>query len=150
MANNRENETRAAKTRNKSWTPPSLLPTPDPEPGYSFRWVRTGSRGTLDNKNISSRFREGWEPVNANDHPELKLVSDSHGKQFADGVEIGGLLLCKIDTAKVKARNEYFNARAEQQMQSVDNNYLRESDPRMPLLKPERRTRVTFGTGAEE
>jgi hypothetical protein len=150
MAVTRENETRAAKARKSSWTPPSLLPSPDPQAGYSYRWVRIGSRGSLDNKNVSARFREGWEPVNAKDHPELKLVSDSHGKQFEDGVEIGGLLLCKIDTDRVKARNEYYNARASEQMQSVDNSYLRESDPRMPLLKPERRTRVTFGSAPDE
>lgn len=146
----RENETRAAKTRKASWTPPSLLPTPDPQEGYSFRWVRVGSRGSMDNKNVSARFREGWVPVNAKDHPELKLIADSHGAQFAEGVEIGGLLLCKIDTGRVKARNEYYNTRAHEQMESVDNNYLRQSDPAMPLLKPERRTRVTFGNTPDE
>lgn len=146
----RENETRDAKARKISWRPPSLLPTPHPEKGYSYRWVRVGSRGSLDNKNVSARFREGWEPVNAKDHPELALVSDTHGASFQDGVEIGGLLLCKTSKEKVDARNEYYSSLAHQQMASVDNNYLRENDPRMPLLKPERRSRTTFGKGAEE
>lgn len=144
MASNRDNETRAAKQRKATWTPPSLLPTPEKQDGYAYRWVRVGSRGTLDNKNVSSRFREGWEPVNAKDHPELQLVSD-RGAQFEDGVEIGGLLLCKNSVENVKARADYYANRAQQQMTSVDNNYLRESDPRMPLLKPERRSRTTFG-----
>jgi hypothetical protein len=30
-------------------------------------------------------------------------------------------------------------------MQAVDNSYLRNSDPRMPVLKPERATRTSFG-----
>jgi hypothetical protein len=29
----------------------------------------------------------------------------------------------------------------------VDRSYLRENDPRMPLLNPERSTRTTFGRG---
>jgi len=150
MANStRETETRSAKARKTSWTPPSLLPSPDPQEGVSFRWVRVGSRGQSDNKNVSARFREGWVPVNAKDHPELQIVSDRNS-QFEAGVEVGGLLLCKNSTENVKARNEYYADRAQQQMTSVDNNYLRESDPRMPMLKPERRSRTTFGKGASE
>lgn len=150
MASRRDNETRASTARKASWKPPSLLPTPDAQDGYKFRWVRVGSRGQPDNKNVSSRLREGWEPVNAKDHPELHIASDSHGARFPDGVEIGGLLLCKTSAENVDARNEYYNTRAQQQMTSVDNNYMRESDPRMPLLKPERRTRVSFGPSGDE
>jgi len=32
-------------------------------------------------------------------------------------------------------------------MQSVDNTYMRENDPRMPMFK-ERSSKVTFGTGS--
>lgn len=145
----RDSETRASKSRKASWKPPSLLPSPDPEDGYAFRWVRVGSRGQLDNKNISSRFREGWAPVNAKDHPELQLVSDTHGVRFEDGVEIGGLLLCKTAKENVDARNAHFAARNEQTMQSVDNDYLRDQHPDMPKLS-ERRTRVSFGSGSPE
>ena len=30
-------------------------------------------------------------------------------------------------------------------VESIDNNYLRESDPRMPMLEPQRNSRTTFG-----
>jgi hypothetical protein len=148
-ASNRENETRAAKERGKSWKPPELLPVPDKEDGFSYRWVRVGSRGQLDNKNISKRMREGWTPVNAADHPELEVMND-HGARFEDGVEVGGLLLMKTATENIKARNNYYNQRSNDQMASVDSSYMRESDPRMPLLKPERRSKVTFGNGSSE
>jgi hypothetical protein len=146
----RENETRAAKARKTTWRPPSLLPTPDAQDGYKFRWVRVGSRGTPDHKNASARFREGWEPVNAKDHPELLVVSDSHGTSFQDGVEIGGLLLCKTSAENVDARREYYANMAESQMASVDNNFMRENDPRMPLLRPERKSKLSFGSPKEE
>jgi hypothetical protein len=43
-------------------------------------------------------------------------------------------------------RNAYYNQQAESQMESVDNTFMRENDPRMPLYK-ERSTKVTFGKG---
>jgi hypothetical protein len=146
MANSRETETRAARTRKQSWTPPDVLPVPDAEPGSVYRWVRVGSRGQPDNRNISKRMREGWEPVNAKDHPELKIMQTERDATFQDGVEIGGLVLCKNSAENVQSRKDYYERHAQQQMASVDNNFMRENDPRMPLLKPERRSRVSFGS----
>ena len=56
-----------------AFIPQSLLPTPIPQDGWVFRWVRTQILGASDNINVSTRFREGWEPVLAEDHPELKF-----------------------------------------------------------------------------
>jgi len=56
------------------------------------------------------------------------------------------LLLCKAPEGKMKARERHFTDIAQNQMESVDNNFMRENDPRMPLLQPERSTRVSsFG-----
>lgn len=149
MAVNRENETREASTRKKSWKPPSLLPTPNPEKGYKYRWVRVSSQGDADNRNVSKRLREGWEPVNAKDHPEITFMTE-RGTEFKDGVEIGGLLLCKTAEENVKQRAEYFDAHTQKQMESVENSYLRDNDPRMPKYRLQNRTRVTFGNGGQE
>ena len=68
------------------------------------------------------------------------------GSQFEGNIEVGGLLLCKAPEGKMKAREKHFGEIAENQMMSVDNNFMRENDPRMPLLEPERRSRVSsFG-----
>lgn len=140
----RDNETRASRERVQSWKPPSLLPVPMAQKGVSFRWIRTSTKGEVDNKNISKRFREGWEPVAAKDHPELQLQAE-RGAQFPEAVEVGGLLLCKTASENVNQRNEYYSAQAQSQMQSVDNSLYREEDPRMPL-RVERRTRISkFG-----
>ena len=40
----------------------------------------------------------------------------------------------------------YFAKQADAQIQSVDNNLMRENDPRMPLFN-DRKTKVTFGKG---
>lgn len=143
--NNREVESREQNARPKKWMPAQLLPDPNPEPGYAFRWIRLSTLNSADPMNISAKLREGWEPVKASEHPEIKLYSAGTNR-FPDSIEVGGLLLCKTPVEFVEQRNEYYSAQAESQMSSVDNNYMRESDPRMPLFK-ERSSKVTFGKG---
>jgi len=145
----RELDNRESEVRAEPWRPASLLPTPRPIKGYKYRWIRTSTFGETDNKNVSSKFREGWVPVKAADHPELKIRSDRNS-EFPDCVEVGGLLLCKAPTEQVQQRKDYYAQRARDQMESVDNTYLRANDPRMPLLKPERRTRTTLGKPNDE
>ena len=143
----REMESREASERVATWEPPQVLPDPTPQDGYVFRWIRTSLMGNTDNVNASTRFREGWEPVRAEDHPELMLTSD-HGSQYEGKVEVGGLLLCKTSAENVKARSRYYEDMAQSQVDSVDQNYMRESDPRMPKLN-ESRSRVSFGGGTK-
>jgi hypothetical protein len=138
----RKDETRPSD----SWMPQSALPVPEPKDGWTFRWVRTATLGKADNTNVSRQFREGWEPVKAEDHPELRVMSDINS-QFKGNIEVGGLLLCKAPTEKMKQREQHFAQIANQQMEGVDRNFLRENDPRMPLLNPERSSRTTFGRG---
>ena len=141
----REAESRTAEERpSDSWLPASILPNPDPVDGWVFRWIRTSTLGKADNTNVSQKFREGWVPVKAEDHPELEVMSDIDSR-FSGNIEIGGLLLCKAPEDKVKQRDEYFEQMASSQMESVDNNFLKQNDPRMPVLQPERSTRTTFG-----
>jgi hypothetical protein len=95
---------RAAESRpSDSWLPQSALPVPEPKDGWVFRWIRTSSLGRSDNTNVSRQFREGWEPVKAEDHPELKILSDINS-QFKGNVEVGGLLLCKAPQEKMLQR----------------------------------------------
>ena len=143
----REHETREVEARTETWIPSSVLPVPDPQDGYVFRWIRTAMRGEQDNTNVSRKFREGWEPVRLEDHPELKLLSDIDTR-FEGAAVVGGLMLCKNSVEKMNARREYMSKKNANQMEAVDQNFMREQDARMPLLPPERRTRVTFGDGS--
>jgi hypothetical protein len=140
----RTTETRDAGKRKASWTRPTMLPSPEPRDGITFRWIRTSTLGNTDNTNVSSRFREGWTPVRKEDHPDLHIVSDIDSR-FQDGIEVGGLLLCQLATEQVEARVEAQLQAAQSQMDAVDNSYLKQSDPRMPVLAPERSTRSSFG-----
>ena len=148
MATNRidrELETQEKTIRKKAWTRPEVLPSPNPEPGYEFHWVRVSTQGQVDATNVSSKIREGWEPVKATDHPEITIVAIEQ-ERFKDNIVIGGLMLCKAPKEMIEERNAYYNDQAQAQMTSVDNSLMRENDPRMPLFN-ERKTKVTFGKG---
>jgi len=148
MVNNRldrEVENRESTQRTKTWTPPQTLPAPTPQPGWVFRYVRTSIMGTADPSNTSAKLREGWEPVKAEDHPELMHMSDPNSR-FKGNIEIGGLLLCKAPEELMKQRDDYYAQQAKAQLQSVDNNFMRLNDERMPLFS-EKKTTVSFGKG---
>ena len=142
MANSdpRTLDTRDTSERKVTWKRANALPDPDPQEGVEFRWIRTSTLGQNDNTNVSSKFREGWEPVKLEDHPELKVLPDVDSK-FKGNVEVGGLLLCRNSKENMDARREYHQQLTASQIAAVDNNYMRESDPRMPVLKPEKSTR---------
>ena len=142
----RESETRETTSRKKSWAPPTVLPEPTKKDGWRYRWIRTSTLNNNDNTNVSSKFRQGWEPVKAEEHPEITVMRDRNS-DFKENIEVGGLLLCKAPEETMAERDEYYRDVAQSQMVSVENNFMRENDPRMPLNKPEMSTRVTFGKG---
>jgi hypothetical protein len=142
----REQDTRAEEAREESYVPPSTLPVPNPEPGFSFHWVATHILGAADPTNVSMKLRDGWTPVKATDHPEMQIAGGASGN-----IEIGGLMLCKMPTKRYLARKAYYEAQARQQMQSVDTALMKNNDPRMPIFV-ERKSKTTrgenFGNGS--
>jgi hypothetical protein len=146
MVDTQDRTARDLKSRDKSaravYVPPSNLPDPTPEPGWTYHWVSTHILGQANPTNVSQKMREGWEPVKATDHPELMLM----GNEKTGNVEIGGLMLCKMPIERYRARLDYYNRQAQGQMDSVDNHFLRNNDPRMPLFA-EKKSSTTRGAG---
>lgn len=143
----RANETREDEVRQVSWRPAHDLPTPAPQDGYVFHWKRVSMVGQADPANMAKARREGWEPCKAEDHPEMLSDFAAFGLQPAGIIEIGGLVLCKSTVENARARKAYYENATHAQTQAVDQNFLRENDPRMPLFK-EGRTKVSFGRGS--
>jgi len=141
----RELTTRSTMERPKQWAPAELLPEPDKQPGYAYRWIRTSTLNEADPRNLSSKLREGWEPVTVEEQPQFKLLVDPNSR-FRDNIEIGGLLLCKTPVEFIEQRNAHFNKQAQAQTEAVDNNLMRESDPRMPIFN-DRKSSTSFGRG---
>ena len=141
----RELDTRENASRPKQWQQPELLPEPDKQPGYSYRWIRVSTLEQSDARNLSSKLREGWEPVSVEEQPQFSLLVDPNSR-FKDKIEIGGLLLCKTPDEFVEQRNTHFQRQTDSQTLAVDNNLMRQSDPRMPLFK-ENKSSTSFGKG---
>ena len=141
----RESETRATIERPQQWAPAELLPEPDKQAGYKYRWIRTSTLNQADPRNLSGKLREGWEPVGIEEQPKFQLLVDPNSR-FKDNIEIGGLLLCKTPEEFVAQRNSHYQKQAENQMEAVDSSLMRQSDPRMPLFKESKST-TTFGKG---
>ncbi len=149
MANHqsREESAREVTQRQSRWVQPTGLPTPQPEEGYSFRWVRTALLGQFDPTNTSAKFREGWEPVKAESQPQMHVFADPNSR-FKGNIEIGGLLLCKIPKEFMEQRAAFYRKASDDQVKALDNNFMQANDPRMPLFS-ERKTNVSFGTGSK-
>jgi hypothetical protein len=148
MAENRkprEIETRQQSVRTEAWKPPELLPEPDKQEGFAYRWIRVSTLNNADPRNLSAKLREGWEPVRVEEQPKFQLLVDPNSR-FKDNIEISGLLLCKTPKEFVDQRNKHYQKQAENQMDAVDSSLLRQSDPRMPLFS-ERKSTTTFGKG---
>ena len=101
--------------------------------------------GSPDNTNVSKKFREGWEPVRADEHPDFDTPIVEEGK-FEGVIGVGGLILCRLPVETLQERSEYFAAKTRTQMDAVDNDLLKDgSHPSMSISRPERQSRVTIG-----
>ena len=140
----RSASTRDKEARTKHWQLPSSLDTPTPPEGYKFRWIRESVRGYEDNKNVIGRIRQGYELVRADEYPDFDFPSVSEGKNKGI-VSVGGLLLAKVPLEIAAERDEYYSEQTRHQQEAVDNDLLKEQHPSMPINKPERQTKVTFG-----
>jgi hypothetical protein len=138
-------QSREQAERPKVWQPATTLPEPDKQPGYTYRWVRVSTLGQNDARNISGALREGWEPVSISEQPQFKFMVDPDSR-FKDNIEVAGLLLCKVPEELMGQRRSYFEQKTQAQNESVDNNFMRENDPRMPLFR-ERKSATSFGSG---
>jgi hypothetical protein len=142
----RELTTRAVQERPKQWAQPELLPEPDKQPGYNYRWIRVSTMNNADPRNLSAKLREGWEPVPIEEQPKFRLLADPNSR-FKENIEVGGLLLCKTPSEFVQQRNDHFAKVTQSQTDAVDNSFMRQSDARMPLFQ-ERKSSSSFGKGA--
>jgi hypothetical protein len=148
MAENRtprSTESRNQTQRPQQWAPPELLPEPDKQPGYKYRWIRVSLGGQADARNISIKLREGWEPVKVEEQPQYGLLVNGEGR-WKDCVQVGDVLLCKTPEELAEQRNKHYLQQSEQQIKAVDNNLMRQNDPRMPLFK-ESSSSTTRGGG---
>ena len=146
---------RAATTREKTqqrkpWAPSSSLDAPPAPEGYKHRWIRSEARGFVDTKNVSARLREGYELVRAEEFPDFEAPVVDSGK-YEGVIGVGGLLLARIPLETVEERNAYYQGRAKDLQDAVDQELQRENAHNtMTISKPDRQSRVNFGGPLKE
>ena len=139
----RATQTREKESRRKPWAPPSHLDAPPAPDGYVHRWIRIAMRGEEDKTNVFSKLREGWEPVRADEYPDYQAPVIDDGK-YAGVIGQGGLMLCRLPVETARERSEYYGLLTREQMQSVDQDLMKEQHPSMPIHQS-RQSRVSFG-----
>ena len=139
----RASETRETESRRKPWAPPSYLAAPQAPEGFVHRWIRIAMRGEEDKMNVTSKLREGWEPVRKDEYPAYEAPTIDSGR-YEGIIGQGGLMLCRIPTETVAERTAYYGGRTREQMTAVDQDLMKEQHPSMPISNS-RQSRVSFG-----
>lgn len=141
----REDETRESTMRVKAWKQPGEMPEIKKQTGYFYKWVRVSYGDKPDTRNMVSHRTQGFEAVRIEEQKHLADLVDSSSR-FKDNIEYDGLLLMKQPLELRKQRNAFYAKQNDAQLASVDSNFMKESDSRMPLFK-EARSKVSFGKG---
>jgi len=148
MENENKNTSRANQTRSKSerpkvWVPPSSLDAPPAPDGFRYRWIRAETLGFHDTKNVAGRIRSGYELVRSDEYPDSDYPQVEDGK-YKGVIGVGGLVLARVPEEIAKQRTDYYTKQAQDNVEAVDNDLMKEQHPSMPI-NIDRQTRVTFG-----
>ena len=141
----RDSESRENAERIQQWRPGSALDAPEPPIGFKHRWIRESVLEYDDKTNVHKKRQEGWELVRAEEYPDYVGPVIDEGRN-AGTIGVGGLILARIPVELVEQRNNHFNTVAQNQMDAVDRDWMRENNALMPKLAPQRKSSVSFGS----
>ena len=131
-------QTREKTTRRKPWAPPSSLDAPPAPDGFKHRWIRAEVMGIDDNKNLSSRLREGFELVRADSGTQYPTIQEG---KYKGVIGVGGLLLARIPVEIVQERMDYFAQQTQDKENAINNDLLKEEHPCLLYTSPSPRDR---------
>jgi hypothetical protein len=140
----RSNTTREAKSRESEeeyvFEEPDALTIPDSVQArfdaedMSLRWIRISVRGVDDITNVGKNQQQGWVFVTPDEVPEMAITSFvREDGRYQGAVCRGDVALAKKPTAKVRARREFYEKKANDMMDAVNAQLMKSSDSRMPI-----------------
>ena len=79
------------------------------------------------------------------------IKEDNSGPVVDEGrnagiIGVGGLVLARIPTELADQRNQHYQKTTQNQMDAVDRDWMRENNPAMPKMAPQRKSSVSFGS----
>ena len=145
--NTTRNETRSDSLREQNlreeeWTfeEPDALAIPDvvqarfDNEGMSLRWIRISLKGQDDITNVGKKQQAGWVFVTPDEVPEMGVTSFVREEgRYLGAVCRGDVALAKKPTVKVKARQKFYENKADDMMDAVNAQLMKNSDSRMPI-----------------
>ena len=140
----RETQTRQSQER-KVWRPGTALEAPEPPLGFRHRWIRESVMEYDDKTNVHKRRQEGYDLVRAEEYPEYTGPVVDEGRN-AGIIGVGGLVLARIPEELAEQRNQHYQKTTQNQMDAVDRDWMRENNPAMPKMAPQRKSSVSFGS----
>ena len=140
----RETQTRQSQER-KVWRPGTALEAPEPPLGFRHRWIRESVMEYDDKTNVHKRRQEGYDLVRAEEYPEYTGPVVDEGRN-AGIIGVGGLVLARIPEELAEQRNQHYQNTTQNQMDAVDRDWMRENNPAMPKMAPQRKSSVSFGS----
>lgn len=151
MANrtSREVESRERSERKMEWRPGTALDAPEPPIGYVHRWIRESVMEFDDRTNVHKKRQEGWDLVRAEDYPDWIGPVVDEGRN-AGVIGNGGLVLARMPVEMVEQRKNHYQGVTQNQMEAVDRDWMRENNPAMPKLAPQRKSSVSFGSARRD
>ncbi len=138
----RSNTNREAKTREEEYVfeEPDALSVPDSVQArfdaedMSLRWIRISVRGVDDITNVGKNQQQGWVFVTPDEVPEMAITSFvREDGRYQGTVCRGDVALAKKPTAKVRARQKFYETKANDMMDAVNAQLMKSSDSRMPI-----------------
>lgn len=118
----RKSNLRSTESRAKTWMPPSHLPDAPQINGWRHRWCRYIAGNQSDDVNMSTRMREGYEPVKRSDENYSEIVRTlgfGFRSDHTDLIITGGHILCRIPDEVAEGRQEYYQDQALSQLKST-------------------------------
>lgn len=123
------------------WKRFSALEAPPPRPGMTQRWIRTAVGLSADPKNVSRKFREGWQPRKAETVPDGYSPPIISFQQFGDVIGVEDVILCERPEKMTRQRNAYYRKKTQRMTQAVEEDLHRVEVPGLPI-EYSSRTRV--------
>ena len=140
----RDSGTRESAQRPQQWRPGSALEAPEPPIGFKHRWIRESVMEYDDKTNVHKKRQEGWDLVRAEDYDDYYGPVVDEGRN-AGIIGVGGLVLARIPVEMAEQRSKHYQGVSQNQMDAVDRDWMRENNPAMPKLNPQRKSSVSFG-----
>ena len=140
----RSNTTRESQSREVeeeyTFEEPDALSIPDSVQArfdaedMSLRWIRISVKGVDDIMNVGKKQQEGWTFVTSDEVPEMAVTSFVREEgRYLGAVCRGDVALAKKPTVKVKARQKFYENKANDMMDAVNAQLMKNSDSRMPI-----------------